>query len=47
VRVVSIGIHGFAFGMAGAPGSTIAVVFLPHAMITLSRSAAARSLRPL
>ncbi len=47
--------HGFVFTTTEPPGSTMAFVFLPHAMVTLSgtavtpRSAAAiaRSLRPL
>lgn len=51
----SIGMQGFIFGTTDAPGTTMAFVFVPHAMITLSgsdvtpRSAAAiaRSLRPL
>jgi hypothetical protein len=48
-------VHGFVFLSPARPGTTMAFVFLPHAMITLSgtavtpRSAAAiaRSLRPL
>jgi hypothetical protein len=51
----SIGMNGFMFGTTDAPGSTMAFVFLPHAMITLSGTAVtprsaraiARSLRPL